>query len=582
MKLPVVPLLATGLVAAVLPWSAAAPAHAEEKKPFSGYSTEAKATPVLLEIYEPTIPVPATPQAELSFGYSTVEADSSSSKGRSSYLWPGDPVGEGLKTIVEQLGLPPELAGPIAAQGYPVQVNSQYPSGPETEADEPFPGTVMRTRSGDGSVSASTGFSSDCDVAAPESAGEESGVPGLPVVPGLPELPLPEVPSPPGLGDLTSAFPGLDAALAPLDPVLDPVLDPLLGSSVAPAAEPEAAAPAEGEPTPEEAAACQIPPALTALVDLGGYVSTTKSKVDDKQVVTTARASLGDVRLLGGIVTISGIHTTATTASDGQTGVPSGGALFESLTIAGQEFTLGPDGYSAVGQAGAIPGLPDDPAAALAKLGITLTLPQPKNVVSGDKASTVLAALEVEIDTAVLSPVLSQIPLATVLKEVPFPPEAAILKSLLGALPNLAPRVVLTLGAAESKVDTVQGIKLPAIPTPDTDPGGDSDGDDEGDGEAAPGAGGGGGGSTTPPAGTGTAPTAEGSGSPGAGDLPAAAPVAAGLPPLFSIPGMLLLGGIALAGVAGSYLRRLGAAALGGGASCSHGLDSGLPDLRKA
>ncbi len=63
---------------------------------------------------------------------------------------------------------------------------------------------------------------------------------------------------------------------------------------------------------------------------------------------------------------------------------------------------------------------------------------------------------------------------------------------------------------------------------------------------------------------------------------PAAAPVAAGLPPLFSIPGLLLLGGIALAAVAGSYLRRLGAAALGGGASCSHGLDSGLPDLRKA
>ena len=45
---------------------------------------------------------------------------------------------------------------------------------------------------------------------------------------------------------------------------------------------------------------------------------------------------------------------------------------------------------------------------------------------------------------------------------------------------------------------------------------------------------------------------------------------------------MLLLGGIALAGVAGSYLRKIGALALGGGAACTHGLDSGLPDLRKA
>ncbi len=59
-------------------------------------------------------------------------------------------------------------------------------------------------------------------------------------------------------------------------------------------------------------------------------------------------------------------------------------------------------------------------------------------------------------------------------------------------------------------------------------------------------------------------------------------PLGAGLPPLFSIPGLLLVGGIALATVAGSYFRRMGAAALGGGAPCPHGLDSGLPDLRKA
>jgi hypothetical protein len=60
-----------------------------------------------------------------------------------------------------------------------------------------------------------------------------------------------------------------------------------------------------------------------------------------------------------------------------------------------------------------------------------------------------------------------------------------------------------------------------------------------------------------------------------------AEPTAAGLPPLYSLPGVLLLGGIALASVAGSYLRRIGVLALGGAGSCSHGLDRGLPDLRK-
>ena len=63
--------------------------------------------------------------------------------------------------------------------------------------------------------------------------------------------------------------------------------------------------------------------------------------------------------------------------------------------------------------------------------------------------------------------------------------------------------------------------------------------------------------------------------------LPPAA-LASGLPDLFSIPGLLLVGSIAGACVAGSYVRRMGALALGGGGACSHGLDSGLPDLRKA
>ena len=58
--------------------------------------------------------------------------------------------------------------------------------------------------------------------------------------------------------------------------------------------------------------------------------------------------------------------------------------------------------------------------------------------------------------------------------------------------------------------------------------------------------------------------------------------MAAGLPPLASIPGALLVGGVALAAAAGTWLRKIGVLALGGAATCTHGLDSGLPDLRKA
>ena len=111
---------------------------------FAGYAATTTATPVRVEIFEPTIPIPASPQAELTLGYSIVKADSSTSRGRASYFWPGDAVGEGFKTIVENLGLPPELAGPIAEQGYPVQVNSNHPAGPESESSEDFPGSISR------------------------------------------------------------------------------------------------------------------------------------------------------------------------------------------------------------------------------------------------------------------------------------------------------------------------------------------------------------------------------------------------------------------------------------------------------
>jgi hypothetical protein len=73
----------------------------------------------------------------------------------------------------------------------------------------------------------------------------------------------------------------------------------------------------------------------------------------------------------------------------------------------------------------------------------------------------------------------------------------------------------------------------------------------------------------TPPTSTAVTPTAE----------PTAAP---GLPPLGSVPGILVYGGIALAALLGWVLKRVAASVLGAGATCGHGLPTGLPDLRKA
>ena len=145
-----VPVACTGLAVFMLPWGGTA--QAESVVPYSGYTSLATASPLVIEIYEPTIPIPHTPEFEMQFAYTKVLADSSSTKSRASFVWPGDPVGEGLKTFIEQLGLPPSLG----KAGYPVQVNSGFPSGPARQSQAPVPGGFMKTSAEDGKASAST------------------------------------------------------------------------------------------------------------------------------------------------------------------------------------------------------------------------------------------------------------------------------------------------------------------------------------------------------------------------------------------------------------------------------------------
>lgn len=542
-------LAASAVVGVMLPVAAAAPAHADGAKPaYSGFSTRAVATPVRLEIYEPTIPIPATPQAEVEFGYSTVEADSGSSTGRASYLWPGDAVGEGFKTIVENLGLPDQISGPLGEGGYPNQVNSTSPSGESSAADEPFPGMVMRTSASPAKTVAQTGYSTNCQVDEPGTgdSGGGGGTPGLPPLPGLPGVP--GVPAVPG------------------------TVGGLLAPSAAPAAKGTTASSKHAKAGDKPTSSCQIPAELAALVDFGGYVSTSQSTNTGKAVGATSRAAASDVELLGGVITISDVHAKAVSVSDGDKGKPSGKAGYGTLAIAGQEFTVGPEGIEAAGQKQPIPGLPNDPAKALAQLGVTITVPKPAYARDGDKATSDVAALVVQIDTHQLRQMLDPVPFDQIVGAVPD--EAGQLKSLLGAAVHLSPRFVITLGDASTVVDTVKGIDFPTTPTTTKDPGSTT---------GTGGAGSGGSSSTTPPSGgTPGSPAGDTPATSADGDLTDAAPMGAGLPPLFSIPGALLFGGLALAAAGGSYFRKLGVLALGGTGSCPHGLDSGLPDLRKA
>ena len=462
-----------------------------------------------LEIYEPLIPFPATPQLELELAFSEVEADSAQSRGRSSFLWPGAPIGEGFKTIVEQFGLPPTLG----EDGYPVQVNSLYPIGPDFESDEPFPGMVQRAGSEEGSAYADTAFSTDGTAQDYDGDEEEGGL-----VPGLP-------------------LPGLDE---------------LLGGLVGGSSDDE-------EDTPSTLG---LPPALGAIVDLGGFTSATRTETGTS-VHSLARSSFGNVALLGGLIRVEGLKVRAEVSSDGTKGAPSGLSAYGELVALGQRFAFGPDGFEAVGEHHPIPGLPDQATAALSKLGITVSFPKPVYKRNGDAATATVTGMVIELNMAPLKKILDQLPLAALLDMLPE--QAGPLKDVLGLLTGLSSRIVVSLANASATVDTVAPIAPPVVETEDPAPEAPTgDNPNAAPPVAAP--------PTTPDSTDTTAPP---------GDLDAT-PLGAGLPPLFSIPGILLYGGIALATVAGSYFRKVGAAALGGGAPCPHGLDSGLPDLRKA
>lgn len=510
-----------GVAAAVLPWGTSA--SADEEPGYSGFVSTATATAVQIDIYEPTIPIPSSPQMEIHFAYSKAQGDSGSTKGRASWMWPGDPVGEGLKVIVEQAGLPPALG----QAGYPMQVNSAFPAGPEHDTDEPTPGAIMRTSSSDGKATAETGFSGDGQEQDPDE----------------------------GTGADTSGV----TALQQFGQIIT-------GQQVT--AEDDSADDTADAPPPVPA----VPDPLSVLVDFAGYESASKLVNGGDAVTATSRAAVGDLRLLGGLITMSGVDARSVATSDGAKGNGSGVASYGTMTIAGSKFRFGPDGFEAAGAPAPIPGLPDNPVKALETLGIKVTFPKPTYEVDGDKATSTVAALELQFDTGPLTKLLHTSALNDVLGPIAqkFPDSAGPLKSLLTSLGNLAPRFVVTLANARTSVDTVQGIDIPTggTPTPPTTGGGSSTGSTGGSGGAPAPA------TDVPPAVSPptSAPATE------TPDLVSSSP---GLPKLFSFPGMLMVGGIAGAAFVGSYVRKLGLLALGSGAACPHGLESGLPDLRK-
>ena len=514
-------LLASGTAASF------APAHAAD---FVGFTTHAVATPLRIEVHEQAIPIPSDPQLELNFSYTRVDAGSGpSGSARASAMWPGDAVGEGLKTFGELLGLPAALTD----GGYPVQVNAATPGDHASATQEFFPGNTGKAITSDKKAVAKVGYGTSGDVAEGDAGDGSSSTPTSPL----------DAITKGDLGALGSMLSGSQSA-GPGDP--PPSASPL--------------------------------GALGLLVNAGGMdsISTTTYGADDDSVVAKATSRLGSISLLGGIVKLDGVEVVVRTSSNIADGAKTTkNVTIGGMSIAGQKFSYTGDGFVAAGSKTPIPGLPDDPAKALAALGISFHLG--KVVETKDGASGTIAAegLRITIDTKPLRSKLPSLPLSELMSKLPdLPGQASILKGLVIALGEAAPQIDLVLGSSYSEAATVAAIS--------------GDGTDSGTGT----------GTVSPPpsagnTGSGEVPIAQG---PTSGEMPPAAvggepttttplnPLAAvpGLPPLGSVPMWLLLGGLLLASAAGWYIRRAGFLLFGGAAStCAHGLKAGIPDLRK-
>lgn len=459
---------------------------------YGGFSTMATAAPIKLEIFEPVIPIPTEPQAEFDLSYTRVLGSSGpATTARASAMWPGPAVGEGFATFGAQLGIPESITG----GGYPVQTNAGFPGDTTEQRQEYFPGMIGRVTAGDKRTVSKVAYTPS-DV----SDGDA------------------------GDGKVAPANP-LDALTELLGPKSGPDSTNPLGT-------------------------------LSLLIDFDGMTSVSSTDYDGTTAVATATSRIGELRLLAGVIKLTGVNvvTKVTSTLDGgantsQT-VDVGG-----MTVAGQKFAYGPDGFTAVGQVTPIPGIPTSAADLLKTLGVAIEVPKPEITKSGATAKVVAEAARVTIDTAPLRKNLPKLPLDDLVNGLPDLQQGNILKGLLLSINTIAPKIVLHLGYSEASASTITLADL-------------------GGAGAVPGAGTGGG---LAPALDDVPPTTD-----LGGDNTTAAPVAKGMPPLRSLPMILLIGGALLASGVAWYLRQAGLLLFGGANDCSFGLQAGIPDLRKA
>jgi hypothetical protein len=106
--------------------------------------------------------------------------------------------------------------------------------------------------------------------------------------------------------------------------------------------------------------------------------------------------------MLGGLITIGSVTSTATATSDGTTGTLTGSTLVQNMVIGGEPVTVGATGIAAAGQSSPLSLPISSINTLLNELGISIAVNNATDKVSGPSASRTLDGLKFTIDLKTL------------------------------------------------------------------------------------------------------------------------------------------------------------------------------------
>ncbi len=140
----------------------------------------------------------------------------------------------------------------------------------------------------------------------------------------------------------------------------------------------------------------------SAIFGIGNLSATSSSLAPSTTANGEASATDTGISILDGLITIGSVTSTATAISDGTTGKLTGSTQVQNMDVAGEAVTVNASGISAAGQSTPLSLPISSINTILQELGITMSVSNATDQVSGSSASRTLDGLKITIDLKTL------------------------------------------------------------------------------------------------------------------------------------------------------------------------------------